>query len=202
MTNPQGRSVLVVEDNDTTRARISGLLRARGYAVTEALDGLDALKKVSGQPFDAILLDLMLPHVDGWQFRATQMRHPELADIPTIVVTIRPLQEHDRYALRTADVIHKPFEDDALASAVERACAQAPPRIGSAPTVNPDALFWSRRGEVACAAHAPEAVSDRWRQEQWAPIPVDAGKGRIVYQCQHCEDRRTPIAHNRRGSGS
>jgi PleD family two-component response regulator len=77
------RSILVVKDNGTTRSRLSNLLRGAGYGVTEARDGLDALKRMSSRPFDAILLDLVLPNVDGWQFRATQLRHPEMASIPT-----------------------------------------------------------------------------------------------------------------------
>jgi CheY-like chemotaxis protein len=200
MNNPTGtRSVLVVEDNETTRMRVSELLRRHGYTVTEALDGLDALNKVSGQPFDAILLDLVMPNVDGWQFRATQMRHPELAAIPAVVVTVHPLREHERYALRAADIIHKPFEDDALLRAVERACGQSrPSRIAAHPESHSASLFWSRKGEIACGLHAPEPASDRWREEAWAAIPSGAGKGRVTYQCQHCDERGTPIAHSRR----
>ena len=92
-------SVLIVEDNDTTRRRMSTVLRRYGYDVVEAADGLDALKKVTAARFDAILLDLVLPHVDGWQFRATQLRHPELACIPTVIVTVQPLGAPERYAL-------------------------------------------------------------------------------------------------------
>ena len=201
--NPAGpgaaaRSVLVVEDNDATRTRMASLLRAEGYHVSEATDGLDALQKVSAVRFDAILLDLMLPHVDGWQFRATQLRHPELATIPTVIVTVQPLREPDRYSLRTTDVVHKPFADAELVAALRRACDRQPSPVVSR-TGAASRLFWSRRGEIACASHAPEADSSRWRDERWAPIPP-TDSHRIAYQCQHCPGDGSPIDRSRRAS--
>jgi CheY-like chemotaxis protein len=194
------RSVLVVEDNDATRARMASVLRAEGYDVSEAVDGLDALKQVSTRRFDAILLDLLVPHVDGWQFRATQLRHSELAKIPTVIVTVQPLREPDRYSLRTTDIVHKPFEDAELVEAVQRACArhQAPTARAVRATTG---LFWSRRGEIACANHSPDADSGRWRDERWAPIPPATDHHRIAYQCQYCPGDGSPIDRSRRASG-
>ena len=192
-------SVLVVEDNDTTRDRIATLLRAHGYEVAEAVDGLDALRKVSRRRFDALVLDLVLPNVDGWQFRATQLLHPEMASIPTVIVTVQPLQASDRYSLRTSEIVHKPFEDATLLQAVDRAYrTRQPGRTGG----NADAtgLFWSHRGEIACMDHAPDATSDRWRQDRWAPIPTGAIRGRIAYQCQHCPGDGSPIDRSHRMS--
>jgi CheY-like chemotaxis protein len=193
-------SVLVVEDNETTRSRMTTVLRAHGYDVVEAKDGLDALQKVNRRSFDAILLDLVLPHVDGWQFRATQLRHPELASIPTVIVTVQPLREPERYSLRTNEVVRKPFEDAALVQAVERACRTRRPM---APIADVDAggLFWSRRGEIACGDHAPDATSTRWRDERWAAIPASAAKGRIIYRCQHCPGDGSPIDRSHRTVG-
>jgi two-component system chemotaxis response regulator CheY len=193
------RSVLVVEDNEVTRDRMTSLLRGAGYNVSEAIDGLDALKKVSAHRFDAILLDLILPHVDGWQFRATQLRHPELAAIPTIIVTIQPLREPDRYSLRTTDIVHKPFEDAELVDAIRRACERQQAAVGRGPTLA-SRLFWSRRGEIACGQHAPEADSVRWRDERWAPIPPAPDTHRISYQCQHCPGDGSPIDRSRRSA--
>jgi CheY-like chemotaxis protein len=193
-------SVLVVEDNDTTRARMATVLRTRGYEVVEAVDGLEALQKVNYRPFDAILLDLVLPHVDGWQFRATQLRHPELARIPTVIVTVRPLREPERYSLRTSEVVRKPFEDTVLLQAVERACRIHQP-TALPPRSDPNGLFWSRRGEVACADHAPDATSPRWCEDRWDAIPADAGNGRIAYRCQHCPGDGSPIDRSQRTVG-
>lgn len=61
-----------------------------------------------------------------------------------------------------------------------------------------DALFWSIRGEIACAAHMPPQDSHRWSEERWAEIPSEMRNrhGRR-YQCQHCGDSKTPIVHTR-----
>ncbi len=56
-------------------------------------------------------------------------------------------------------------------------------------------LYWSRKGEVACEAHAPDAATDRWRAEGWRAIrPNEARRGR--YQCQHCSRRPLRSHHD------
>jgi CheY-like chemotaxis protein len=188
--------VLVIEDTETTRRRLVDTLRGHGYRVDEALDGFQALQKISTIRFDAILLDLVLPGLDGWQFRETQLRHPELAHIPTVVVTVRPLKEPDRYVLRPHDVVQKPFEDEEVLAAIHSAC-------GTLRHVIPEQrdgteLFWSRRGEVACWDHAPLTDSGRWHTDRWAAIPEGAGNGRIVYQCQYCPGAVGPVERRKR----
>jgi CheY-like chemotaxis protein len=192
--------VLVVEDAEATRRRISALLRANGYDVEEAADGLKALKAVSAEHFDAIVLDLLLPNVDGWQFRETQLRHPELASIPTVVVTVYPLREPDRYVLRTQNVVRKPFEDDELLSIVKQACAAPPAAAHRAPAPRRaiSTLYWSRHGKIACAEHAPLVGSPEWNDEHWAPIPPNPGYQQIVYQCQYCPGHKGPIQRRTR----
>ena len=193
-------SILVVEDNESTRTRISTVARRAGYETAEAQDGLDALKQVSARRFDAILLDLVMPNVDGWQFRATQLRHPELASIPTIIVTVQPLREADRYALRATDIIFKPFEDAQLLEALARACRSphAPTPAAGQPV---SGLFWSRRGEIACSLHAPEPGSNRWNEERWSAVPAAPLNNRITYRCQHCPGDGSPIDRSRRSAG-
>ena len=187
--------VLIVEDNDSTRHWIAETLIRAGYDAEEAIDGLDALRRSSTSSHEAIVLDLVMPHVDGWQFRETALRHPELASIPTVVVTVRPLREADRYALRTPFILHKPLTAKELIEMLRTACLQASPLPNPPPRPADifQSLFWSRRGEVACSEHAPQANTDRWRDERWGAIPPGAGKGRITYQCQYCHPK-SPIA--------
>lgn len=202
ITSPMLQShprVLVVEDGESTRQHIAGVLRREGYEIAEAVDGLEALRKVSAASFDAIVLDLLMPNVNGWQFRQTQLRHPELAGIPTVIVTVRSLREPDRYVLQSDRVIQKPFGDSDLIEAVAEACQTKQPAVPPQ-AASTDQLFWSRRGEVACQAHAPLADSIRWYHEQWQAIPSDAAKHRIAYQCQHCPGRSGPIGHRPRAT--
>jgi two-component system response regulator len=192
--------VLVVEDVDTTRRRICSALRAGGYQVEEAENGLAGWRRLSASRFDAVLLDLVLPQLDGWKFRQMQLDDPDLADIPTLIVTARPLREPDRYALRVRGVIQKPFEDEALVATVANAVVTAQADPAPAPRAARGAdgrsateLFWSRRGEVACGVHVPPPASERWVNERWAAIPPGAGRDRVSYQCQHCLGG--PIGH-------
>jgi hypothetical protein len=60
------------------------------------------------------------------------------------------------------------------------------------------ALYWSVRGEVACATHVPGSGSQRWSEERWAEVPPQVrSRYGIRYQCQHCAHSKTPIAHRR-----
>ena len=205
VAEPHVPRVLVVEDVDTTRRRICSALRAGGYQVEEASDGLEAWRQLSGGRFDAILLDLVMPQLDGWQLRQMQLNKPELAAIPTLIVTARPLGQADRYALRARSVIQKPFEDGDLVATVADAChvhvapASGPlarrPAAAGRRSVLVEELFWSRRGEVACGAHAPVPASERWAAERWRAIPAGAGRDRVLYQCQHCSG--SPIGHRK-----
>jgi CheY-like chemotaxis protein len=170
---------------------MASVLRVNGYDVTEATDGLQALKLISLHSFQAVVLDLVLPHVDGWQFRTAQLQHPDHARIPTVIVSARPLRDADLYTLRARIVVPKPFEDADLLGALHRACAEAPQAV----PVMAD-LFWSRRGAVACSAHAPAPTGPEWQRDQWTAVPLDANT-RLTYQCQHCAADRSPI---RRGT--
>lgn len=82
------RVILLVDDDSLVRTSIAEFLRDEGYTVLSAADGAEALKLLSGaaRP-DAILLDFMMPNVDGWQFREQQAKHPQLNEVPIIAIT-------------------------------------------------------------------------------------------------------------------
>jgi CheY-like chemotaxis protein len=193
-------TVLVIDDSTATRDRLARILGGAGYAVTQAPDGRHALKAlITGQRVDAILLDLLMPSMDGWEFRATQLRNPRLAEIPTIIMSVKVLAEHERYSLRvgTATYVQKPFEDVQVLERLARLVDPAQ-RTGDAPgprwlARDGSPLLWSRRGGVACETHAPAPGSDRWNEEGWAWIPSFAGKNKVQYACQQCEGG--PIHH-------
>jgi hypothetical protein len=72
------------------------------------------------------------------------------------------------------------------------------PVAGRPVALSTHALYWSVRGEVACAMHVPQLDSQRWSDERWAEIRVDMCRGHALrYQCQHCAESKTPIVHRR-----
>ena len=91
---PRKARILVVEDHDSARTALTKLLSSTGYDVVEAPNGSEALAQLATGPRpDLILLDLMMPVMDGWEFMKRQRRDWHLCTIPTIVVSGVP--SHD-----------------------------------------------------------------------------------------------------------
>ena len=87
MNGEQKAEVLIVEDEKDTRCAMRELLDLYGFSVAEASNGLEALEYLRrGARPSIILLDLMMPVMDGLQFREQQLRDPALANIPVIAV--------------------------------------------------------------------------------------------------------------------
>ncbi len=109
--------VLVVEDDADIRASVSDLLEEEGYSVSAASNGEEALQILRGgvSP-DLILLDLMLPVMDGWQFRVEQRKDPNLASLPVIALTANPTAQ--AAAIDADRFLRKPFDREALLKAV------------------------------------------------------------------------------------
>jgi PAS domain S-box-containing protein len=98
--------ILVVEDDDPTRDLLVRLLRSRGHTVSEATDGQAALESLADDRPTLIMLDLMLPKMDGFQFLHEMRGNPAWEDIPVIVVTAKDLTPDERERLATeADVV-------------------------------------------------------------------------------------------------
>lgn len=81
------KRVLVIEDDEAIREAVAEVLAAEGYEVTEAANGLEGLHEARARPPSLIVLDLMMPTMNGWQFREAQRQEPTLADIPVIVIS-------------------------------------------------------------------------------------------------------------------
>jgi CheY-like chemotaxis protein len=106
--------ILVVDDDHDTREMIEHFLQLEGFAVRTACNGEAALTSLlrDGRP-SVILLDLMMPVMNGWQFRDAQRRQPQLADIPVVVVTAAGAQS--RLPPIEADAwLSKPLDFDRL----------------------------------------------------------------------------------------
>jgi CheY-like chemotaxis protein len=92
-------TVLVVDDSELTRDMLVGLTRRAGLAVTEAVNGRDALAKARAAPPDLILTDLDMPVMDGLELIAALRGDEALRDIPVVVLTTRGSDEDKRRAL-------------------------------------------------------------------------------------------------------
>jgi signal transduction histidine kinase/CheY-like chemotaxis protein/HAMP domain-containing protein len=93
------RRALVVEDDTETRMMMRRLLIGEGWQVAEARDGREALARMGGERPDLILLDLMMPEMDGFEFLAACRKMPEFGGIPVIIVTAADLTAHDHRRL-------------------------------------------------------------------------------------------------------
>jgi len=93
--------ILVVEDDDIQRERIRSWLEPQQWIISEAQNGQVALDRLRDDAPDLILLDLMMPDMDGFQLVAKMQEDPALQDIPVIVVTARDLTAADRERLNS-----------------------------------------------------------------------------------------------------
>ena len=93
------RRALVVEDDEDTRRWLHHALEREGWQVSQASNGREALECLGEAPVDVILLDLMMPEMDGFEFLAERRKSQTLFRIPVIVVTAADLTEDDRRRL-------------------------------------------------------------------------------------------------------
>ena len=115
-------SVLVVDDDDDLRSTVADVLASEGYDVAVAANGREALDKLldNVRP-DVILLDMMMPELDGLGFRAEQRQHPEIAEIPVVVFTAYGVPRDTLDELGATALLEKPLRLTELLSTIERA---------------------------------------------------------------------------------
>jgi adenylate cyclase len=108
--------VLLVDDDDIIRRQMRLQLQHNGWDISEAEDGRIALARLEEARPDAIILDLIMPEMDGFEFVDEMRRRPEWHDIPVIVVTSKDLTEEDRSRLNggVERIIHKSGRDETL----------------------------------------------------------------------------------------
>lgn len=113
------KRILIVEDDDAIRHVLTDALCDAGYAVATAMDGLDALDQLGDHTPDGILLDLMMPSMDGWRFLQTCRNDERWASIPIGLLSAAPqlCRTADAWGVQVA--IGKPFALESLVSQVE-----------------------------------------------------------------------------------
>ena len=128
MADTHPPAVLVVDDDSTIRSVIAELLLIEGYLVRTAANGREALEILRAWRPHVIVLDLMMPVMDGWAFRAAQRALPgALRDIPIVILSATRDVERHATELGAATAIPKPFDLDQVVATVA-AIAGRPPR--------------------------------------------------------------------------
>lgn len=113
--------ILIVEDDADLREMMAQLLTLEGYRAETAANGRDALDYLhQGDRPDLILLDLMMPIMDGWEFRRRQREDPALADVPVVVLSA--LDQTRAADLGGTAFLKKPLDFDRLLELVRQHC--------------------------------------------------------------------------------
>jgi DNA-binding response OmpR family regulator len=119
------RTVLIIEDEKLIIVSTQMVLEAAGFRVESATNGEDGIAKAKSQSPDLVLLDIMMPGIDGWETLTRLKKETATANIPVVIFTAR---EHSRGHQKSAemgavDYFRKPFEPDELIDLVEKHAA-------------------------------------------------------------------------------
>ena len=128
--------MLLVDDDFAILDGVSEFLESEGFLVVSASNGLDALNQLrSGLHVDVIVLDVMMPMMDGWDFRAEQLADPSLRDTPVVVISAcgftRDTLQHQ---FKAYDVLSKPLELGHFLKTVRVVCGRDDSEPGSSVT--------------------------------------------------------------------
>jgi CheY-like chemotaxis protein len=118
-------AVLVVEDDPAIRRLVAMVMKRTGYAVDLASDGLEALERIAATDYDVIVLDLMMPRLDGYSF-LNQLAKDEPHRLRKVIVTsaASPVAIRNRLEAEPFSLISKPFDIEELQGIVA-ACIEA-----------------------------------------------------------------------------
>ena len=114
------KKILVVDDSVETVALIEGWLTSSGYKVRTASNGLEALKEVKTEKPDLIIVDILMPELDGFGLYKELKKDKDLAQIPFVVLTVRVKMEDTFRVLGVADFIVKPIEPQSFTRRIDQ----------------------------------------------------------------------------------
>ncbi len=122
-TERRPRSVLVAEDSVTSRTLLKNILEGAGYVVQTAVDGQEALAKLREQPFDAVVSDVEMPRMNGFDLTRSIRREEKLKHVPVVLVTSLDSREHREQGLEAgadAYIVKSAFDQTTLLDVLER----------------------------------------------------------------------------------
>lgn len=117
------KKILIAEDTLTIRELEKSILEAQGYQVDVAVDGLDALNKLSATHYDLVVSDIQMPRMDGFELCSTIKKSEEYKDLPIVIVTAMEKEEDKRRGIEVgaqAYIVKSSFDQRSLLDAIER----------------------------------------------------------------------------------
>lgn len=124
--NASGRNILVVDDDAALRNTLVEVLEEEGYRATAACNGMEALEvlRTLPAPPTLILLDMMMPVMDGWAFRAEQKKDPLLSEIPVVIFSAQGRVKEMASQVSASAYLKKPLLLKELLEMVEKFCGR------------------------------------------------------------------------------
>lgn len=124
---PMQRQLLVVDDSPSVRRLTCAVFERQGWLVRPARDGVEALDLLQGWRPDAVVMDIEMPRMDGFELLSILRHQPETADLPAVMVTSRAGEKHREKAVRLGinAYLVKPFREEELLGTVDSLLAQS-----------------------------------------------------------------------------
>jgi chemotaxis protein histidine kinase CheA/ActR/RegA family two-component response regulator len=115
-TPERGKHILVVDDSPSVRRVVSNMLKQHGWEVQMARDGVEALEMISAETPAAVLLDIEMPRMDGYELIATVRAQEQYRTLPLVVLTSRAAAKHQQRAMQlgASAYVVKPYQDEEL----------------------------------------------------------------------------------------
>jgi len=112
----RGKHILVVDDSPSVRRVVGNMLKQHGWEVQMARDGVEALDLISQQTPAAVLLDIEMPRMDGYELIATVRAQEQYRTLPMVVLTSRAATKHQQRAIQlgASSYVVKPYQDEEL----------------------------------------------------------------------------------------
>jgi DNA-binding response OmpR family regulator len=162
--------ILVVDDSSTLRKVVCAILSRQGYDAVAAADGQTALELLATAeaPFDLVLLDFVMPKMNGFQFCRAVRAREEWKKLPVLLMSAKTDRIREQFVMQTGavDAITKPFDAQALALAVENALRRVRAGVANAPALVLD------EGDMPLSTRSPQA---REESAMRARVAVELG---------------------------
>ncbi|MBD2179117.1 response regulator [Pseudanabaena sp. FACHB-1998] len=181
----QNFQVLIVDDNEINRDMLARRLRRKDFDLSMAVDGREALSMIQSQPYDLILLDIMMPEVDGYAVLKYIKKESRFHNIPVIMISA--LEEMDSVMkcmeIGADDYLTKPFDPDMLKAAVNRCLADKIKPAGRPPSNPTPAITYIQEPPTVAVKNQTTSVNfpeDTTRGTSTAALSIDDVVFRIM----------------------